>query len=91
MLDLNKNLLGKELLDLAQRIFPLNRSLTGDGNRQTLKILKEYISDLKIYEVKSGTTAFDWTVPQEWKVDEAYIVTPNGEKICDYHLCDKLL
>jgi aminopeptidase-like protein len=86
MLDLNKNLLGKELLDLAQRIFPLNRSLTGDGNRQTLKILKEYISDLKIYEVKSGTTAFDWTVPQEWKVDEAYIVTPNGEKICDYHL-----
>tara|TARA_B110000858_G_scaffold89318_1_gene103260 strand:- start:2407 stop:3729 length:1323 start_codon:yes stop_codon:yes gene_type:complete len=86
MLDLDKNKLGEELLDLAQRIFPLNRSLTGDGNRQTLKILKEYISDLQIYEVESGTTAFDWIVPNEWKVDEAYILTPDGEKICDYHL-----
>jgi len=57
MLNLKKSKLGNELLNLAKRIFPLNRSLTGDGNRQTLQILKEYISNLKIYEVESGTTA----------------------------------
>ena len=89
MINLKKNKLGNELLNLAKRIFPLNRSLTGDGNRQTLQILKEYISNLKIYEVESGTTAFDWTVPDEWKVEEAYILTPDGDKICDYS-CNNL-
>ncbi|WP_293893649.1 DUF4910 domain-containing protein [Flavobacterium sp.] len=65
------------------RLFPINRSLTGNGVRQTFDILKEII-DFVITEVPSGTNAFDWIVPREWNVNQAYIITPNGEKIADF-------
>lgn len=65
------------------RLFPINRSLTGNGVRQTFDILKQII-DFKITEVPSGTKAFDWIVPREWNVNQAYIITPNGEKIADF-------
>nr|EEY7585613.1 DUF4910 domain-containing protein [Escherichia coli] len=56
-------MIGKEIYDLAKKLWPLNRSLTGDGVRDTLNILKEYIPELSIYEVPSGTKVFDWVIP----------------------------
>lgn len=65
------------------RLFLLNRSLTGNGVRQTFDILKEVI-DFDITEVPSGTKALDWIVPKEWNVNEAYIITPDGRKVADF-------
>lgn len=65
------------------RLWHINRSLTGDGNRETLKILSEIV-DLQITEVPSGTTCLDWQVPPEWNAKEAWIKDENGEKIIDF-------
>jgi aminopeptidase-like protein len=65
------------------RLFPLNRSLTGNGVRETFSILSELV-DFKITEVPTGTKALDWTIPKEWNVNEAYILTPDGRKIADF-------
>lgn len=65
------------------RLFPLNRSLTGNGVRETFDILKELV-DFQITEVPSGTDVLDWTVPREWNVKEAYIITPEGKRIADF-------
>lgn len=75
---------GEEIYQIAERLFPLDRSITGEGNRETLRILQEYDSDLEIIEVPSGTEVFDWTVPKEWKVNEAYIENSKGERIVDF-------
>lgn len=73
----------KELESYFDRLFPIPRSLTGDGVRDTLKILQGII-DLKIHEVPTGTKALDWTIPNEWNVREAWILTPEGKKIADF-------
>jgi aminopeptidase-like protein len=65
------------------RLWPLNRSLTGNGNRETLQILSKLV-DMKIREVPSGTKCFDWTVPSEWNVNEAWIKDSTGKKIVDF-------
>ncbi len=65
------------------RLWPLNRSLTGNGNRETLRILSELV-DLRIREIPSGTTCFDWAVPPEWNVKEAWIKDSSGKKIIDF-------
>ena len=75
--------LGDEIYSLAKQLFPINRSLTGDGVRQSLKIIKKQIPNLKIKEIKSGTKVFDWVVPEEWNVTEAYIEL-DGKKIIDF-------
>ena len=72
------------MIQLAAKLWPLNRSLTGRGNVLTLKILKKYYSGLKIKKFKSGTKVFDWTVPLEWNIKDAFIITPNKKKICDF-------
>lgn len=59
------------------------RSITGDGVRRSLDILETVCGPIKRIEVPGGTKVFDWTVPPEWVVREAYIITPSGEKICD--------
>ena len=78
---------GKRAYDLAERIFPYNRSITGDGVRKTLADIRDHIAgfdiDLKMYEVPSGTQAFDWTVPKEWAIREAYIEDESGTHIID--------
>jgi aminopeptidase-like protein len=73
-----------DIYELCKELFPLNRSLTGDGVRQTLNILKRELPNLNIKEVPTGTQCFDWTIPKEWNCYEAYIIDPNGKKICDF-------
>ena len=81
---MNINNLGFEMHDLAKRLWPINRSITGEGVRKTLLILKELSPKLSIHEVSSGTKVFDWEVPREWHVNDAYIITPGGKKICNF-------
>ncbi len=79
---------GQEIYNLAEKIFPYCRSITGQGVRDTLRDLTEYIGrdgepELKISAVPTGTPVFDWTVPKEWVIREAYIEDENGEHIID--------
>lgn len=72
------------MFHLVEKLFPICRSITGNGVRQTLKILQEEYADMKIYEVPSGTQVFDWTVPKEWNIRDAYIEDSQGERIIDF-------
>ena len=67
---------------LFDRLWPLLRSLTGEGVRATHDILSEYVP-LQRIEVPSGTRVFDWIVPKEWVVREAYVIAPDGRRILD--------
>ena len=67
-----------------QELWPINPSITGEGVRQTLDLIQKHIPNLEVNSVPSGTQVFDWTVPKEWTVKAAYIMTPSGEKICDF-------
>ena len=75
--------IGQSVYTLASRIFPLCRSITGQGVRDTIGILGEYI-DIKCQAVPSGTPAFDWTVPSEWVVRDAYVRNSFGRKVIDF-------
>ncbi|CAM4136173.1 DUF4910 domain-containing protein [Campylobacter armoricus] len=74
------------MYELAKKLFPICRSITGVGFRASLKILDDAMGGgiLKIHSIKSGTKVYDWVVPQEWQINDAYIITPDGEKICDF-------
>lgn len=84
--DLMENEL-KSMDKLFDRLFPILRSITGEGVRETLNILKEYIP-LEIESVKSGTEVFDWTVPKEWAIREAWIKDENGNEIINITNCN---
>lgn len=73
-----------ELFNWAKDLFPMNRSLSGNGNRQTLLYIKKYLTELQILGFPSGKTVGDWTVPDEWNVTEAYISTLDGNRIIDF-------
>lgn len=75
---------GKEMYEFAGKLFPIGRSLTGEGVRRSLGMIKELIPELEIKEVPSGTQVFDWTVPQEWEIRAAYIEDETGKRIVDY-------
>lgn len=77
-------MIGNELLSFAKKLWPINRSITGDGVRDTLSEIKDILPSLKITEIPSGTPVFDWIVPKEWSIRDAYITTPAGEKICSF-------
>ncbi len=79
-----ENDIGKSIYNLAVELFPICRSITGNGVRETLKIIRHEVSDLNISEVASGTRCFDWTIPPEWNIKEAYLINPDGEKIVDF-------
>ena len=65
------------------RLWPICRSITGNGLRESFEILQEIIP-LQLHEVESGTQVFDWQVPDEWNIRDAYIITPGGKKIADF-------
>ncbi len=74
---------GKELYSLVEELYPICRSITGDGVRETLRKLQKYIA-LTTHEVPTGTQVFDWTVPKEWNIRDAYIKDGSGERIVDF-------
>ena len=76
--------IGQEMYDWAVNLFPINRSLTGDGVRQTLQYIKSIIPELEVNEVPSGSKCFDWVIPEEWNCVNGYIIGPDGNKICDF-------
>jgi aminopeptidase-like protein len=76
--------LGPALHALVRDLYPICRSITGDGVRQTLARLKKEIP-LEVHEVPSGTKVFDWTVPSEWNIRDAYVKNSSGERIIDFH------
>jgi aminopeptidase-like protein len=95
MADSFKNLCEKEVINDISRmlieLFPICRSLTGEGNRKTLKILST-LSPLHIQEIPTGTICYDWTIPKEWNIRDGWIKNSSGEKILDFkksnlHVC----
>lgn len=79
--------LGSELYGFASKLYPICRSITGDGIRQTLAMVGERIP-LQISEVATGTQVFDWTVPKEWNIRDAYIKDRTGNRIVDFQTCN---
>lgn len=73
-----------ELYDFATKIWSYNRSLTGLGVRKTLEAIEQEVPTLKTRSFSSGLKVFDWEIPMEWNVNYAYIIDPNGNKICDF-------
>jgi len=68
------------------KLYPLTRSLTGQGVRSTLKIIQKKFPELKIKKIKSGTKVFDWNIPSEWNVSDAYILDKYNNKIIDFKI-----
>lgn len=82
MLDDNEH--GELIYKWVTDLFPINRSITGPGVRETLKYIQDIIPQLEIFEVPTGYKAFDWEVPEEWFIDEAWIEDEAGNKIVDF-------
>ena len=80
-IDLEKT--GQDMYALARDLFPICRSITGDGNRKTLERLSKLIA-IDVHEIPSGTKVFDWEIPQEWQIREAWIKNPSGTKVVDF-------
>lgn len=79
--------IGEELYRFAGELYPICRSITGDGIRKTLSMIAARIP-LKIHEVPTGTAVFDWTVPKEWNIQGAYIKGPDGKRVVDFEKCN---
>jgi aminopeptidase-like protein len=80
---LNTNDVGKEMYELIAELYPICRSITGNGLRKTLRVLNRFIP-LEIHEVPTGTQVFDWTVPREWNIKDAYVKNSKGERVIDF-------
>lgn len=76
---------GKALHDFVVELYPLCRSITGEGVRETLRLVQKRIP-LEIHEVASGTQVFDWTVPPEWNIRDAYVKNRAGERVIDFQV-----
>ena len=74
---------GDKMYRMIKDLYPLCRSITGDGVRRTLERISQEIP-VAVHEVPSGTPVFDWTVPREWNIRDAYIVTPAGDRIAEF-------
>jgi aminopeptidase-like protein len=74
---------GEAMHRLAADLFPICRSITGNGLRQTLRVLQSHIP-LTLHEVATGTAVFDWTVPREWNITDAYVRNSAGQRVIDF-------
>lgn len=80
---INEDKIGNDMYDLIVTLYPICRSITGNGVRQTLKIIQKYVP-IEIHEVKTGTKVFDWTIPKEWNIKDAFVKNAKGQKIIDF-------
>ena len=85
--ELGRDGIGEDIYSLAAEIYPICRSITGEGVRRTLDLLARHI-DLCVREIPTGTQVFDWTVPREWNIRDAYIKNSAGERIVDVQACN---
>ena len=72
-----------EIYKLAKKLWPINRSITGDGVRETLRMINDLVP-LDIHEIPSGTEVFDWTIPDEWNIKDAYVEDSDGKRVIDF-------
>ena len=77
------DVVGEQMYALIKDLYPICRSITGNGVRDTLERIRQQIP-IDIHEVPSGTRVFDWVVPREWNIQDAYVITPTGEKIAEF-------
>jgi len=75
---------GQEIYRLVTELYPICRSITGDGLRASLDLLKRYVP-LEVHEVPTGTAVFDWTVPMEWNIKDAYVKNSRGKRVIDFN------
>src|SRR5215470_16308508 len=80
---LGSSSLGDDIHSLIRELYPICRSITGEGLRETLGRIRKEIP-LEMHEVPSGTQVFDWTVPKEWNIRDAYVKDIRGERIIDF-------
>ena len=83
----NRADLGEDLHRFAAQLYPICRSITGDGIRRTLAATQSRMP-LQVFEVPSGTPVFDWIVPKEWNIRDAFIKAPGGERVVDFQKCN---
>ncbi|RPD44979.1 DUF4910 domain-containing protein [Hymenobacter sediminis] len=75
---------GAAMHALMARLYPICRSITGNGVRETLAVVQEHLPELQVHEVPSGTPALDWTVPSEWNIRDAWVKNAAGERVIDF-------
>ena len=75
---------GEKMYNLCDKMFPICRSITGGGVRHTLSVIREVVPEITVHEVPTGTKVFDWTVPKEWRISDAWVKNSKGEKIIDF-------
>lgn len=76
--------LHQEIYDFVEKIYPFPRSITGNGVRQTLQEIQHHLPELKTHEIPSGTHVFDWQIPDEWNIHDAYVMDESGQRIIDW-------
>lgn len=84
MLTMIDKSVGLKMYQLAEELFPICRSITGEGIRYTLNRLKKEVPQIVLHEIPTGTKVFDWVVPKEWEISEAYIEDMKGNRIVDF-------
>src|SRR5215207_7123236 len=77
------DVIGEDAYALAAEIFPICRSITGEGVRRTLDVLAQHIP-IRRHELPTGTPVLDWAVPKEWNISDAYIKNAQGERVVDF-------
>jgi aminopeptidase-like protein len=75
--------IGDKIYELTKKLYPICRSITGDGVRKTLDVLSEYVN-IEKHEVSSGEKVYDWIVPEEWNLNDAYVENSQGERVIDF-------
>ncbi|MBD2078558.1 DUF4910 domain-containing protein [Leptolyngbya sp. FACHB-17] len=84
---LDSQAIGEDLHRFAAELYPICRSITGDGFRETLRQIERFIP-LKRFEIPTGTQVFDWTVPREWNIRDAYVKNSRGDRVIDFQQCN---